>query len=243
MRDIRRHFRFRPGPILAVLSAVLLLAGLGTWQMQRMSWKDGLNAELAARRSQPPAALPETLSDPDALAFTPVRLSGHFLHDRELYLGARVHRGEAGFGIVTPFVLADGRTVLVERGWVPSSRRMPETRAAGQIPGDVTIEGHVRTGGWTGYKMFRPANRPADNDWLWMDLPAMAAHVGVDGAVTSLYIVAGAGETPGGLPIGDLRPVEVRNSHLGYAMTWYALAVALLVMYVVHQSRPREEEG
>ena len=241
--DARRRSRLRPGPALAVLGAVALLVGLGTWQLQRLGEKQALIAELAARTGRAPAPLPAAIADPAALEYTPVRLRGHFLHDRELYLAARLHRGEAGVDVITPFVLADGRTVLVDRGWVPDGRRAPETRAAGQIAGEVTVEGQVRIGGWKGYDLFRPANRPAANEWLWMDLPAMAAHAGVDGAVTALYIVAGPGESPGGLPIGGARPVEVRNDHLGYALTWYALAAVLLAIVALHLfRRPREEE-
>lgn len=248
MSGARWRFRPRLGPTLAVLCAVVLLVGLGTWQMQRLTWKETLIADLAARGAQPPQPLPRVIADPTALEFTPVRLQGTFVHDRELYVGARLHRGKVGFDVVTPLTLEDGRTVLVDRGWVPSTRRAPETRAAGQIRGAVTIEGQVRTGGWKGSDLFRPANNPAKNDWLWMDLPAMAiqagaVQAGVDGAITSLYVVAGPGENPGGLPIGGLRPVDVRNDHLGYALTWYALALALLVIYVMHQSRPPHKEG
>ncbi len=247
MSGTRWRFRPRLGATLAALLAVLLLVGLGTWQMQRLAWKEALIADLATRTGQPPQALPPVIADPADLAFMPVRLRGHFLHDRELYVGARLHRGEAGFDVITPLALEDGRLVLVDRGWVPSARRAPETRPAGQIPGVVTIEGQVRTGGWNGSDLFRPANQPAENYWLWMDLPAMAAQAGVGGAgaagaITSLYVVAGPGDNPGGLPIGGLRPVEVRNNHLGYALTWYALALALLVIYVVHQSRPSSKE-
>ncbi len=241
--SIRWHFRPRLVPTLAALSGVLLLVGLGSWQMQRLTWKEGVIAKLAARSAQPPKALPWIIADPAALEFTPVRLRGTFLHDGELYIGARLHRGKAGFDVVTPFVLEDGRTILVDRGWVHSSARAAETRVAGQITGAVTVEGQVRTGGWKGSDLFRPANSPAKNEWLWMDLPAMAMKAGVDGAITSLYIVAGAGENPGGLPIGGLRSVEVRNDHLGYALTWYALALVLLVIYVMHQSRSPHKEG
>ena len=242
MSRVRWHFRPRLWPSVAALSVVGLLIGLGTWQMQRMVWKEALIAELATRDSQPPVFLPQVITDPKALEFTPVRLSGLFLHDRELFLNARVYNGEVGFHIITPFVLADGRTVLVNRGWVPSTRRAPETRAAGQIAGIVTVEGRLRTGGWKGYDMFRPANSPEKNDWLWMDLPAMAARAGIDNALPSIYIAAGVAENPGGLPIGGAARVNVRNNHFGYAMTWFALAVALLVIYVVHQSRRQEDD-
>jgi len=243
---VRWRFRPRLGPTLAALSGVLLLVGLGSWQMQRLAEKETLIAELAARIGQPPMVLPGTIADPAALEFMPVRLRGRFLHDGELYLGARLHRGEAGFDVVTPLALEDGRTVLVNRGWVPSTRRGLETRVAGQIAGAVTVEGQVRTGGWKGSDLFRPANNPESNEWLWMDLPAMAVQAGAAraaGAITSIYVVAGPGENPGGLPIGGLRPVEVRNNHLGYAMTWYALALTLFVIYVVHQSHRSQKEG
>lgn len=242
MSGVRWRFRPRLGPSVVVLSMVLLLVGLGTWQIQRMAWKEALIADLVARGRQPSVPLPRVITDPKALEFTPVRLRGKFLHDRELFISARVHKDEVGLNIITPFVLVDGRTVLVNRGWVPSARRAPETRAAGQIAGVVTIEGQARIGGWNGYDLFRPANNPAKNQWLWMDLPAMAAYAGVDNALLSLYVTAGAAENPGGLPIGGAARVEVRNNHFGYAMTWFVLAIALLVIYVVHQSRTQNED-
>jgi surfeit locus 1 family protein len=239
------RWRFRPRlwPTLTALAAVAVLAGLGSWQLQRLAWKEALIADVAARAAQPPIALPATIADPADLEFVPVRLRGRFLHDRELYLGARPRDGAAGFHVITPLVLDGGRTILVDRGWVPSAQRAPETRAAGQIAGEVIVDGQIRTGGWKGYDLFRPANQPAENVWLWPDLPAMAARAGLDAAVISVYVVAGPAENPGGLPLGGVSRPELRNDHFGYAMTWYALAMALLVIYVVHQGRPRDDNG
>jgi len=243
MTDTRGRFRPRLWPTLAALTMLAVLVGLGTWQMQRLAEKRALIAELAARAAQAPAELPATIADPAALEFAPVRLHGHFLHDRELFVGARVYKGEAGFHVVTPFVLADGRAVLVDRGWVPGAQQAPETRTAGQIAGTVTVDGILRTGGWRGSDLFRPANSPQENLWLWMDLPAMAAHANIANAVTSFYVAAGAAATPGGLPVGGLGLPEVRNNHFGYAMTWYALAVVLLVITVMQQSHRRGGKG
>ncbi|HEX9791492.1 MAG TPA: SURF1 family protein [Kiloniellales bacterium] len=240
MTDTRWRFRPRLWPTLAALTMLAVLVGLGTWQMQRLAEKQALIAELAARADQAPTELPATISDPAALEFAPVLLHGQFRHDRELFVGARVYQGEAGFHVVTPFVLADRRAVLVDRGWVPGARKAPETRAAGQIAGTVTVDGILRTGGWKGNDLFRPANSPQENLWLWMDLPAMAAHAGVADTATSFYVAAGGAVNPGGLPVGGLGRPEVRNTHFGYAMTWYALALVLLVIYVVHQSQRRD---
>lgn len=239
----RRRFRPRLWPTLVTLAALAGLVALGTWQVQRLHWKEALIAELDARMRAPPAALPAEIADPAALEYRPVRLVGRFLHGKELYLGARAREGRVGFHVVTPMELEDGRVVLVDRGWVPPERKAPATRTEGQVAGRVTLVGLPRRGGWKGLDLFRPDNQPERNLWLWMDLPAMAARAGLSGVVTELYVEAGPAPNPGGLPIGGQMRVELRNDHLQYAMTWYALAVALLVIYVLHQSPVQAERG
>ncbi len=66
---------------------------------------------------------------------------------------------------------------------------------------------------------------------------------GLEGTATGYFLVAGAAPNPGGLPIGRAPGVDPRNNHLGYALTWYALALVLLVIYLLHQSRPQPEHG
>lgn len=243
-RIARRRFRPRLGASVAAFVGLAVLVGLGTWQIQRLHWKEALIADMAARIAAAPVALPANLVDAAALAYVPVRLEGRFLHDKEMYLGARTYRGTVGFHVVTPLILDDGRAVLVDRGWVPPARKAPDTRPESQPPGPVVVDGLIRLGGWRGAAMFRPANEPARNLWLWPDLPAMAAWAGLERPVTQVYVAAGPAPNPGGPPIGGQTRIELRNDHLLYAVTWYALAVALLVIYVLHQSRPMAaEEG
>ena len=135
--------------------------------------------------------------------------------------------GLAG-GAVPP---ADGRALLVDRGWVPMDRRDPATRLDGQRGGTVTLEGLLRTGGWKGAALFRPDNDPEKNVWVWFDLPAMAATAGLAAPVTALYLEAGPAENPGGLPKGGQTPIHLRNDHLQYAITWYGLAAALIAVF------------
>jgi surfeit locus 1 family protein len=172
--------------------------------------------------------------------FTRVRVTGRFLHDRELQLANRTYRKTVGVHVVTPLVLADGRTLLVDRGWVPMDRRDPARRAEGQVEGPVTLEAMLRRGGWKGSGWLRPDNDPAGNTWLWFDLPAMAEAVGLEGAVTALYLEAGPAANPGGLPKGGYTALALRNDHLGYAVTWYALAAALVVIYLLFHYRRSE---
>jgi surfeit locus 1 family protein len=178
----RRRFRPRPWPTIVALAGIAVLLGLGTWQLQRLEWKQAMIAERAARMAEPAMALPKRIVDPAALEHRPVRLAGRFLHDKELYLPGRSHRRQGGLHVMTPFVLEDGRAVLVDRGWVPPDAQAPATRAEGQVAGPVVVEGFMMVGGWRGAELFRPANQPADNLWIWPDLPAMAAHAGLERA-------------------------------------------------------------
>ncbi len=252
----RRRFRPRFWPSLTTALALAVLVAMGNWQLERLEWKRGLSAEMTQRMASPAIALPPPPVDAAALRYRPIRLVGRFHHDRELYLEARSHKGRAGLHLVTPFELDDGRVVLVDRGWVPPERRRPETRAEGQIGGQVRLTGTIRTGGWNGYEFLRPENDPAGNAWVWMDLPRMAERVamedaglggaglggaGLGGTVSGYYLVAGAAPNPGGLPIGRAPGVDLPNNHLGYALTWYALALVLLVIYLLHQSQPEPE--
>jgi surfeit locus 1 family protein len=217
------------------LTVVALLVGLGTWQIQRLHEKEALIAARQAQMSAPAIELP-TGVDPAALEYRRVTLAGRFLHDRELYLGGRPHRGVVGFGVVTPLALSDGRQILVHRGWVPPERKDPERRPEGLAEGTVALEAVVRTGGWKGSDWFRPDNVPRDNYWHWVDLPAMARHAGLEAPVLEVYVDA-VEDAPGGLPIAVPPRIQLRNDHLQYAFTWYALALALLIIYLIYHTR------
>lgn len=241
--------RFRPSFWATVCTVVSLaiLIGLGTWQVQRLFWKEGEIEKRQTRVSAPAVPLPESFPDPAQMEFTRVRLEGRFLHDQEFHLGARTDNGRVGYHIVTPFALTDGRVVLVDRGWVPENRRDPITRVEGQIEGPMTIEGLLRTGGWKGFDFARPPNKPEERFYFWLDLPVMAqtlVEAGVSEApvITEVYVDAVASEVPGGLPVGGQTRVNLPNDHLEYAITWYAFAVILAVIWFLYSYR-REDDG
>jgi surfeit locus 1 family protein len=224
---------------LGALTGFAVLVGLGTWQVERLHWKDGLIAERTAATSAPPAALPRTLEAARALQFHRVQARGVFLHDREIPVHAIERRsGAAGYLVLTPLRLVDGAVVFVERGWVPTDKRDAGTRAEGNPPGEVPVEGLLRLAlaekpGW-----FVPANDPGKGEWFWLELPALARAAGVPGALP-FYLEAGPAPSPGGLPVGGQASTDLPNDHLQYAITWYALAVALAVIYLLLLRRER----
>jgi len=241
----RRRFRPTFWATVFAVPALIILIALGTWQVQRLHWKENQIAIRQERSQGPGIALPNSFPDPLAIEFTRVKLAGTFLHDQEFYLGARTENGRVGLNIVTPFVLDDGRVILFNRGWVPEDKRDPASRAEGQLEGEVEVEGLLRTDGWKGVDFAKPPNSPEKRFYFWLDLPVMAEGIdggsGTSGVITEVYADAVASEVPGGLPIGGQTRIKLKNDHLEYAITWYSFAVILLVIYFLFHYRPEDE--
>ena len=218
--------------IIAAFLGVVLLLGLGLWQLQRLSWKEGLIAERDVRLAAAPVALDRALEEFDSgrpIEFMKVEVTGTFQNDAELFL-LTTAGGVPGFEVVTPLLSRDHIVILTDRGFVPESLKDPAKRPGSQPADEVTVTGvlrrHVSSRG-----PFTPDNDPEGNIWYWWDIPAMLAfaQVGPDTRVApfALHLLPGDGKD---LP----RPVAVdqglTNNHLQYALTWFALAILLIAM-------------
>ena len=230
---------FRPTlwPTLFTVPALIALVALGTWQLHRLQWKQDLLDKLHSRSVASPVAPPVAGDDLDAFEFRRVHVTGSYQLDRELYLVGRALNGEPGLHIMTPLVPVDGTTaILVDRGWVPFEGRDPARRPGGQIAGPVTVEGLVRLQKPKGY--FVPDNEPVKNSWYFVDVAAMSKKAGM-ALRPGYYIVADAVTLPGGFPKGGQWRLDLPNDHLQYAITWYSLAVALLVIYILYHRQEK----
>jgi surfeit locus 1 family protein len=233
--------RFRPGLWATICTALTLavLIALGSWQVQRLHWKQGEIAKRLARSAAPPIDFPAVTADLDEAEFRRVRVTGRFLHDSEFHLVARTHEGQVGVQVVTPMVTsrpALRAPLMVNRGWVPMARADPASRPESLPAGEVTLSGILRWPSPPGW--ISPDNDPARNQWYWIDLAAMTEAVGSRGEDAGpMMLYADLSGDPEALPIGGQVRLEARNDHLQYAVTWYALAAVLVVIYVLYQLR------
>ena len=222
----------------------VVLLGLGTWQVQRRTWKLDLIARVDARVQAPavpapgPAAWPQVGAED---AYRHVSLSGVFLHDRETLVQAVTERG-AGFWVLTPLRRPDASLVLVNRGFVPSANRDPATRQAWQVAGETRVTGLLRLTEPGG--AFLRSNDPKDGRWYSRDVAAIAAARGLTD-VAPYFVDADAAPNPGGLPVGGLTVIAFPNSHLVYALTWYGMALMLAgaVIYILRGRRTSRPVG
>ncbi|MBN8530393.1 MAG: SURF1 family protein [Alphaproteobacteria bacterium] len=172
-------FNFSRNPWLTVCTAgaLLVLLALGTWQVQRLFWKEALIATAEARLKEEPTALPEG-ADGAALEYRRINVTGSFAHEKEIHLGVRYRKGVVGYAILTPMKLADGRWLLVNRGWVPPEKRDPETRKETQLPGEVSLAVMIRAPKKKGY--FVPENNLAKNYWFYVDMAQAREFTGLE---------------------------------------------------------------
>lgn len=237
-------FRPRLIPTLIALPAILVLLALGTWQMERRAWKADLIATMQSRLAMPPASLVELLPLGPEAAYRPVFVTGVFRHDREMHLVARRYKERIGAQVVTPLLLTEGRgmadSVLVNRGWVPEDRRAPARRPDSQPHGEISVTGILRWPSQPG--LFTPDNDPARGLWYWVDIPAMARAADLARPAPVVIESLRNPADPEALPVGGQTIVRLPNNHLQYAVTWYALAAALLGTYILSQRRPRDSD-
>lgn len=239
--DARRAAPRKPGIGLAisVVAAFILLCGLGTWQVQRLHWKLGLIAARQAAVDAPPLTLDKPSDAAGLPEYRHVRVRGTFVHKDEIPVGPVGHDGVAGWRVVTPLALAGDGYVLVDRGFVPDDLKSPAKRPAGQVAGPVVVDGLLRRPSPKGF--FAPDNDPAGHNWFRIDPAAMAKALGLK-QVAPFWVAAGkVPANPGGWPRGGADVIMPRNEHLQYAITWYSLAVALVVIYVLFLRKQRME--
>jgi len=215
--------------VLAALAAIVAAASfvsLGLWQLERRAWKRDLIARVEARVHAPPVAAPGPTQWPTISAardeYRRVRLSGVFLHEHEALTQATTALG-AGYWVLTPLRQHDGALVIVNRGFVAPRYRDRATRAGSEAPGDTEVIGLLRLSEPGGGFLRR--NDPAADRWHSRDVHAIAAARGLAN-VAPYFVDAEAAATAASpdVPVGGLTVVSFSDPHLGYALTWFALA-------------------
>ena len=236
----------RPMPWLLIglaVPALFILLGLGTWQVQRLAWKEALLADIEVRLDQPPLAVEDLAGqlatgtvDQSAIDYRPATATGTFDHAGEAHFFA-THKGVSGYYIYTPLQLADGRSVFVNRGFVPFELKEVESRPQTLVPGIVRVDGLARQRLDDKPSWIVPDNDPRANIHYWKDLSLMVSEAGLQEAqVLPFFLDAGSPRAPGQLgdwPVSGVTQINLPNNHLQYALTWYGLALTLIVVLVV----------
>ncbi len=212
-------------PALSTLAMLAVLLGLGTWQVQRLAWKRGLIAEIAAAEQAPAVPLP-----PRPGPFEKVAVRGRLRPDLAGLYGAQVHEAPAGpvLGgqLVVPLERAGAPPLLVDLGWVPApDGHLPKLALPS---GETEIDGYVRPPDRPGW--FSARDNPQARLFYTLDPPAIGAALGLP-QVAPFTLVALGQAPPQGWPEPAQHLPRPPNNHLQYALTWYGLACVLVIEF------------
>ncbi|HEY3777463.1 MAG TPA: SURF1 family protein [Rhizomicrobium sp.] len=225
--------RFRPlrSFTLLCLPVFLLLVGLGGWQLERLQWKLALIAQIRHNMAAAPISLATALALDDRAQYRPVALDGRFDNAKEVYAFTTGQDGAPVYHVLTPLVLPGGRAMMVDRGYVPMSLRDPASRPGSEPQGPVRVVGIWRKPDRPG--PFTPAPDLKHRVWFARDIAGIAKVQHLSLAAPALLE---AKATPGNRawPRGGQTRVDIPNDHLQYALTWFLLAGALLVVYFAY---------
>ena len=240
--------------VLAAVVGVTLLVGLGSWQLLRLQWK----LDLIDKRAASLTGNPVTINDIEAgmehgydVDFLRVRLNGNYRHEASRYI-YRARGKRPGYQLITPFIDKSGFIVFVDRGFLDQRmREAPIVTDTRKPEGELTITGITRNRA-SDRNMFSPDADTKQGIWYWYDLVGISASMpdnlleGYEGPApitSALFVQLERGGEPGTgkWPDPEDLKVELPNNHLQYAVTWYALALVLVVMSWLFIRKRRQE--
>ncbi len=212
-----------------------ILVGLGTWQVQRLAWKEDIISRIGARLAAVPVLLPDT-PDPEADRYLVVEVAGEVLPGEIHVLTSRKRlpgqTGGPGFRVIAPFETTDGRRIMIDRGYVPEAEK-DAPRALGTIKLQGNLLWPDETDGFT------PEPDEGRGIWFARDTEKMAAALGTEPLLVVVSTAGALDGAPEPMPV----TVNIPNDHLEYAITWFSLAAVWVVMTVLLVRRERARAG
>lgn len=207
-------------PAASTALMLVVLLGLGTWQLQRRVWKAGLLAQIDAAESHP--AIPMPANPPD---FIKVRLDGHLLTERLVHYGAEVRADTLGAHVIVPLLREGADPVLVDLGWAPNQLRAPLVFPGGAIEGFIRPAEHAGS--------FSAKDDPAQLLFYTLDPAPIGAALGLVKVAPFTLVAMGT------VPLGTFpQPVQSLprppDNHLQYAITWFGFALTLLIIFALY---------
>lgn len=213
--------------LLFIAGAVSTLFALGTWQLYRLQWKETKIPAYEKGLQMPAQPLSGFYPLTEEATFRRAAITGTWIKGKDLDLGGRRYNGQTGYQILTPFHTQDGKFILVNRGWVPTALKEEKARTDILTDEETTIEGMIRLPDKGG--IFTPENHPKKNFWFTVDIPAMSKETKLTLEPLTLEIIQ-PNAPADSYPIPSDGKVVLRNDHLGYAITWYGIAIAAAVI-------------
>lgn len=233
---------------LLVLLGTAVCVRLGIWQLDRLAGRRAFNAQVESMRAMPALDLTnEQPSDLTSMEWRPVQVVGKYDFENQTAIRNQYYNDQYGYHLITPLLLADGKAVLVDRGWIPAdgNSTSPDWRKYDE-PGEVTVTGQIRLGSgkpaFGGVADALPENGERLEVWNNLDVAKMSEQSPYP--FLPVYIQPNASADDAEPPIPFQPVVELtEGSHFGYALQWFTFAAILFLGYPFYLRKQEVEKA
>ena len=205
-----------------VIFFVLVFIALGTWQIIRLNWKNNLILEIENSLKNSPVELNRNKIE----NYLKIKTSGVIDFDKQIYLYSLNDSGIPGFEVINPILIMD-ESYLINRGWIPFEKKdTPEINIFDQnnIIGTLKAQGRKN--------IFKPDNDIKENYWFSLDREDIFKFTNKK---FSQYIIYLDGNYQ--FPRPKKITANISNNHKKYAMTWFSLAISILLLYLYFRTK------
>ena len=205
-----------------IIFFIFVFIGLGTWQIIRLNWKNNLILEIENSLKNPPVELAQSKKE----NFLKIKTSGSIDFDKQIYLYNLNESGTPGFEVINPITIGD-ENFLINRGWIPFEKKgTQEINVFDQknIIGTLKLQGRKN--------IFKPDNDLDENYWFSLNREDILEFTGKN---FSKYIIYLDGNYQ--LPRPKKITANISNNHQKYAITWFSLALSILLLYLYFRKK------
>jgi surfeit locus 1 family protein len=234
------QFKCSLWPTVAAIFFIVLTVNLGNWQLSRAEEKDDRQAKLNQLSQKPQISIPTSLIKLENYQFRKVEVHGTYIPSHTIYLDNKINRGRAGYQIITPVKLDESSMhVLINRGWIAAGR----TRS--DLPEVLTPSGKVTVSGIAESPTIRTLELSTEtvSGKVWENLH-LDRYREETGLKLQPLVILQENEVKDGLLRAWTRPDSGSSRNLGYAFQWFAMALAIIILYVVlnvKRSHPKNQ--
>lgn len=230
---------------LIVIAAMVFMAGLGNWQLQRLEQRRAYNAQLLAKLSADPlqidgSPLPEAPAD---LVDRKAVVRGSYDYEHQVAIKNQSYQGQPGVHLVTPFVITGSdRAILVNRGWVPYREGTAERWGQFDEAADTSLLGYLQKSQKLPDGSTTAVSGLPQQEWFRLDIEAIGTQMPYELMPAYLDLAPEEGRTLASLPVRVMPETEIsEGNHMSYAIQWYAFALIAGIVYVGVVRRQEEE--
>jgi surfeit locus 1 family protein len=222
------YFSLRLIPTIATLFCLPILILLGVWQIHRAEQKQNILTDYEMHQHAAPISLNQ-IDTAKNINYTAVKMTGHFDNTHQFLLDNKFYQHQAGYQVITPFVMENHKTILINRGWISQGPSRAQLPVIPPVKNEITIDGSVSIP----EKIFSLGNNTETAEWPKrineIDIAQLAKKTGDD---FYPFIILLNPASPYGFA-REWAPININPSKsYGYAFQWFALAAVLVIIYI-----------